>query len=1854
MRISVDLKSTGRSIESLFKNATIKSDPTKINSKNFLLILKRLDSQIAVPDIDALIRLLQDSNEAVDLVQFYKIFALYTEGAEKAAQIVTDKILLLISNYLQDQSLPSVAELLDAVDTDINGIKKKTLDERMFEDFMFKKLPMVTPEERAQFIATFRFGGLYGKLDIEELDRQIASKRVPEEAKGGPQVNPGAGDRRVEPSAPLTAEEKTYESMMEQVRVACAQTFADIYQEFKEMDIANAQLIGKQEFEEGLRKINVNLDSEDIEKLFVILDSDRDSKISYLDLATSLEKYSIESPKSISKTNELYPIFLRIRQYIKDRKGMGLQKVFRREMMKTQRGRLYLQPSEFRNGLTAMKIFLDNTMYKNLEKFLDVENRGMVDFLFFCENLGYIHRPDAENIGRPGTASAMSIRGMTSNLLGVSSVMGVIDQSQFIKAFLLRLAKVVNEQKLDLNNRFMEYDMTGTGVVDVAEFRFIVERVAKEFSGSQLRKVAEKYALPGKPDRIDYRVFIEDMGSTCKKVRIINKAFSKLYHYMIETKQEDLFAVLEANRPGEDKTFDKKKFAEILEEYCEITPSDADLDLIIKEFDTRNTGKVDVYEFVSQYKEYVKRGEDQGNIKRPDPEVVKNVLTILRDYCDKYGIILMDVFNKYNTGDRRMTQFEFHTALRDLTGETQLSEAAIHQMSAEITNVQGTVDLNLLCRMYNEYFGRSEETLDAVQTKKELEAILRKIVAHSIKVKRPVEDVLYAHDIERYGTITRADMMDIFRNEFNLEDEKPDLLRRLLDMYDQGKDGIVRYTDLLNDLRIRVEEQMGCQKLLSKLKGHLIVNGIYIHDKFIVEDFLHEKFLHRDQIHKILQSIGFVTTEFAVDQVLNQLPRDLNGKVNYVAFEEAIIASPDVFFEDEQAPMIRPDKIVPPFEVMEEVARKVASGKVRLAEILEDHDYAHEGKVGHEKLVEILLALQVGGLNKYDMEGLADLYAADTDKKAVDYHRFLADIQATCKKYEVPNEKTGLQWAEGILEEMAIMLYVRGKDCAGFFEECGYGAKAVAREEFMVGLERLGVRIEEANLRRMMKELDKEGNGMINVRELSNLVTMKSHQARAKYERGLFQKIYEFAQAQNMHDMVSMFRQHDAEGMCMIQLSDFENELKLNFGGVLDHFQIAYLLHKYMVTMTYVNYPAFDEDIRRSSMMVRLGEEFITILDKLREGARVRRLDLLTYFDQKDKSHKGTLPTSVLLEAFPPDLLTGEEQTSLGALLDPHDLGLFEYRRLLELLWIEDVNPKTKEAAALSLNQSIATHCRAKGIDLESTFIRLSKDRSGYLSSDDIKQGFDSVGVKLSYTQLSALLYFQPISTDVSGRKSYIDLLIKLFGTTNADKRLALIAGQSTEQRNATGGDAAGMNNAAPIIGQGAEGGATMQQQPQGNPLEEYKSYKPEAYTGYRSIFQKDLMERILKYVLSSRINLMEHFKSEDRTNSGAVSKQTFFEVLAKLNIELNEKDQNEVLLLPGVLENLTDVHYIPFINSLMEKDYQLRKEGDLRDEKYKSQVLPSVATMTLKPEDYSSGNNGDASQIATELKEMSLTDEELKYVSGLLRALKLHLENSGLRNVKELFGKYDEAGSGSIALSDFVAVIMASKFQFADPLQLSMMYSYLKENKPKRVSLFRLYSAVTKGGVMAQYKSGERQEYLKSLAGGLESLGFVTTKLAQFMKTNGIPPAKFREFARTDTRGRLISKQEFYRALQAFNYPAPISEADLLFASISNVHDGEQGSVPKLIDLVAERTQDVPGMLGRLDARAQRTLELINEHLKETGTSLESFASALDVNQDGYITYDEFVDGAAKARVAAGSEELVQLAQAIDSDGYY
>lgn len=1813
MKLAETLKKSNQTLEGLFKGKTTAKDPNKIHRNKFSESIKQLKPPFDAADLEKLVNQLAGAVNRVDLPFFYSLYKTFT-GEVAELDSLYEKVFSLIIDYLQDNRFESLEENFTCKEENLGGGRVKVVSEDEFVAFMKKDLATVSSdgktlieEEIKDFVQYFKLKSAPEKVNITQLGQEIAHRqKKTQRAEGG----------------------KTFAELMEMLHVACVRMFTDPYELYKDADIAETDYIGKTEFEDGLFKIGLTLDSRDVDNFFMELDKDRDSKISYLKLSEELEDVTKKSDKLIKPNEPLYDVFAQIRKYLRDRNGMPLYKIFRRDIVKREGKNLFVAASEFRNTLTAMKVKLDSATFESLEKYLDTAGNGKIDYVYFNEKLGYIHRPFAAI--RPKTGVKKGPGGTQKQFFKSSDI---------LEAFMARFSSYTTEHKTDLRQKFYEFDVRYSGKIAQIEFRRLIERFLKdEFTPAQINKVSESFLDPKDPTKVDYNKFIKDLKLFHRKMLILGEIYIELYRYMVEKKADDLMVLLEGWSGRGDKTLSMGEFKSLLKEECMIQISQENFQLVVKEFDVNGKDMVDLYDLNSKFINFVEQKKEEGVIKKPEQHAVSVLLESIKNYCDRNGIGPMDLFKNEDIQNDTMTQYDFQKVLSDKNGLNFNDENAIYQLNAEIT-VQGRVDLKLLLRLYNKTFNAFEESIDVLLARKDVDALIEKIVKYAVVHNRSIEDAVKAKDPERTGYISHSALEDVWRSQFGLSSEKKDSFTKFNRTYDQANVGRMEYWKFLEPMNKRLNDVKACREYLSKFKSFLTVNGIRIHDRFAFEDTWHDKFLPKETVKTIVEETKFQEAEPMLDKIFAVIPKNIKGEIDYVALENEIRDAPDTVYDE--GPLAAPSELADPAIVLDKLGQKVATKFINLEEIMTDHDYNNTGELGRDKFIEILMAMQISEFNKYDMGRLADNYVTASFTK-INYKNFLQDLKEKEKQYEILNEKTGLHWAEGILENMALRLYIDGKDCIQFYQDLGLmesGARTTSRENFEEGIRRVGVDVAPHEVARMAKELAVSRSGEVSVLELSNLVLIKTLPARNKYERELFHDIYEYKEKEDLN-LLNVFKVHDDEGRGVVSSEVFMTTVKNVLEPVLIDERVSYIRRRYAGSAEYpVNYPTFVSDVDRLGSQLELrkegekkmGIDIITILDKLREAVRGLQPSLHIHLEALDRAGKGRLSIAAIGELVSRARLTSEERVALAEVLGCDYEGVFEYRRLLQLLWMEDEDSKEKEAGALELCRKIYVYCSKRSIYLDAYFVRLAKDKTGYMSTEQVKQAFDASGIRLSHTQLNSLLYYLGLQTDLSGRKNYLELLARIFGSsTDAADKLSQLPDVVPKTPLIV------INKVDEKV-EGSEKPVESHLSPKVNLLEEAKSYKPEPYTGYRSIFQQGLLRFISKYVHSSNINLRKHFGSHDLSNTGFVDRETFFSVLAELNIDLTEEDKGEILALPGILQRGDRVNYVAFINYLMEKDYELRAESSLlREAKRPANIKHSM------------GRAGEFSM--NEIHEMVLTENELQYAAELIKSLKEHMDSNSY-TYEDTFEARDVEKTGFLPLETFCRILNTIGYPYTERSHVNILYAYLRTSMDREVSLPRLKECLVNGAVLRQYRSKSDQEYLRNLKANLQTAQMAIDRLQQYMRVNRIPPSKFKEFAKSPN-GKVITRIEFYQALKDFAYPCSLAESDQVFDSILiDSHNTEEGSLPKLIDILT-RSRENRVRAADLDEKYQKILDRITESLLNTGTSLFDFVAGLDINKDGYITYEEFADEVGKMDIGASKEDLVELARAIDSDG--
>ena len=392
------------------------------------------------------------------------------------------------------------------------------------------------------------------------------------------------------------------------------------------------------------------------------------------------------------------------------------------------------------------------------------------------------------------------------------------------------------------------------------------------------------------------------------------------------------------------------------------------------------------------------------------------------------------------------------------------------------------------------------------------------------------------------------------------------------------------------------------------------------------------------------------------------------------------------------------------------------------------------------------------------------------------------------------------------------------------------------------------------------------------------------------------------------YNLLDVMAKYDYKNDNMIQVEDFLNEIKNCFGGILEDKQILYLRRKYeTVRENYINYSAMYNDILRSSYKRNFTQEQINLLDLLRNALRKSHLDLNIIFHEYDKAKKKhILPITVLRDIFSADIISEKDYDQLCLIVDPGSTKRFDYRQVLGLLWVGEEDPKNQEAMAIKLNKEIFMACRKRKEKLEDELVHLCKDRTGYLAPDDIKQGFMNCKIVLTYYQLSALLYAQPIATDASGRKNIADLINFIFNKNSVEEKLSqkkFKEEEFTDRENINRGNTQEdmINEAAKLLKAPGEKTDKPMLPPNiaesplnvaGFPMakttdvfEEYRRYKVASLKQYRSINEDTLLRKITKYINRSSIKIMEHLQSGDLPCSGSLSIIQFFDIVRKKQI---------------------------------------------------------------------------------------------------------------------------------------------------------------------------------------------------------------------------------------------------------------------------------------------------------------------------------------------------------------------------------
>ena len=610
-------------------------------------------------------------------------------------------------------------------------------------------------------------------------------------------------------------------------------------------------------------------------------------------------------------------------------------------------------------------------------------------------------------------------------------------------------------------------------------------------------------------------------------------------------------------------------------------------------------------------------------------------------------------------------------------------------------------------------------------------------------------------------------------------------IKSLFEKMDKADTGKISYTRFASELesyslsRVLVPNTHPSMEIIRKLRNYIknhSTNTMQLIFKDLVKPNLDGKrWITKKDFKSALAKMKVTLNTTQFDELVEFLDRSHVDQIDYDYFYDVLgYIQPLEELEEnkEEALPEVGDSMLMVRKMVEEITNSAQKNDYNLQRLFTNKDYDNNGTVSKIDFMDIIRIAR-GGLDYNDKEYLIlSKHFEDPMTHNIQYNGFLSQADQALHKFKKEKKVTNVQWAAKILGEICIFLYYKGQTSYEYFRPYGLNPenKSVTFEGFEQGIRDMQIGINEKELDKLKEDLDTDGDRTISAEELAVHLDERRGQILETYKKEVMGKVEGFVRARDINLKQTMKR-HDSYDTKRISAFDFENELRIQFKGLLKDLQYKYLTAKYKVDSEKVAYMEFINDITAGKLTdEETKAQRSMIIDKLRENIRLLNLKTIEQL-LKNGADKKLYSVNTLLDLFHRSLLPMKEYAILERIIDTARSGKFTLDEFCNLFWTnkdeEDGRDKAHEEA-YELNKKIRRFCVARNIDLRKRFEEADDEGTGYLSVDNIKKELYEVNLKLSYKQLSALLYHQGISTNSKWYKNYNDLLSKIEESVSA------------------------------------------------------------------------------------------------------------------------------------------------------------------------------------------------------------------------------------------------------------------------------------------------------------------------------------------------------------------------------------------------------------------------------------------------------------------------------------------------------
>ena len=1556
--------------------------------------------------------------------------------------------------------------------------------------------------------------------------------------------------------------------------------------------------------------------------IFSYFDIDQNGTISYNEFSIKFEIYT----KKFSAQPEhwAYIYFNLIREHIRTSRAS----IHELLVGNKEGGRIFITPLQLRDFMSKMRIPCPPEDLTKMEKMLDHGGTGKLDYLMFCDLLGYVHIPLVIPAASPLTLPAT------------------------LKDPWIYLGMLISLRNVNLKDELTRLDSNFTYLVSMRDFVSTMNRLSPKLSNVEIEELGKMFY---KDNQVQYTMFCNKIEEYKDKSGGILKVMLEISNKLKSMGWHELERIFVGYERGGSKERLQETFAT-----NNISVTSWEIEGLMKEF---GGSTFDFKLFRERYMEMERHGlgstPHSAHIGGPQPPAptqsgappptmsMMNLYQELKNYCTIKHSTLTQAFSDVRVYNGLISEYDFRTVINSIVRVTpdDLSYSINHLRAPS-----GEVNYQQLNAEFGEYYQLQSGNQHLVPINNKMFGYL---INQINQKKVPVEAIVRRQDQFNKKYITKYDFIRVLQQDLQcLSVSGTAELEQFASQF-EGRDGLLQYEAFIAKLNEEIGERKDESTMYSSLKSHLYSNKHDLGALLRAKDISNERALPEYEIINVIQSTNFQFNMTTLNKIISKLERNPKGNILYYELIQKVNNAQghqDMTESSSVRSSLAQNTLTNPQQMLKEIYNSCITMNHKVGDMLQVADITSSNTVNINEFERIIGRLGTR-FDRYEISNLAKAY--DTGNNGnVQYRKFLQDLNAEADyrgKLEVTEgNRTNLGWASNIFDDIIMALFLRDIELFTYFNNYGVQAQSqsMTKQHFKQAINDLKIKIYGEELDQLSVDLDSQHTGNVQIKDLSTIINQKRKATLETYETKLFNKMKNIIDHRgiNVH---TIFGEFENTGKKAIAAIDFENNLK-RVGIVLDENEWRYLIKKYdRFRNNKLEYQGLYDDLRMmGSGAHQMNPNVKEALEKLKHFVERYKTDVPTLMAEYDTKGNGVISVTNArhgLLTISPDLVPLDIDPLLYY-LDSQDQGTLDYNKLINLIYQDNPeqlrnreNPEAKQ-----LGTKIREYCLKHSIDLEIGLIHEDHEHTHYLSNQMIQKVFEESGLKLSRHQFATVLDEQKLPVDMKGQKDYCILLNKIFGYNRVAEREKQEMGSYL----------------SPIDPQGGGG------------------------------VSEDYIKRIQNAVKENPSqDLYQLLRSYDNVGNGYVLIEDLKHILGKYGVFLTQGEEGEMFNRFPPLRNNT-VEYRPIYDTIMmtgpprtapgvgmaeggqwgsqtqnvfassmypsespQRSPRFRESGDPKWGKANEEEPFSSQGYIKNPEAVGRAETlGEINDGGSVPSLRALTDKEIYDAQEWLASIGRGVQETQ-RTVYQVFGQCDPNSTGRISLNAF-RLILTDELKLQGVAEsIEVLYLYLQEGR-SAIELKRLYAGVN-GEKFPQYRAQQLKAYENQIKKQIAADNLALKRLALHIHENKIA---FKELFNGVTTGSL-TERIFINHLDKIGFQFSEEELPSIRESLDPEKIG-QVSVQEFrsqMDRYTPDSQSVKSVqmarenISSMDIKAKNTLGFINRKLKEERIPSEQLYLCLEPDQEGNIQREQFASGLQRVGMRIERDDLLYLFGVLD-----